>query len=253
MNIVTNLSTWQAIRRELGAVDIGFVPTMGHLHPGHISLCQRAKTENALTVVSIFVNPAQFNNQCDFSNYPRTIEDDICLLNENNIDYLLLPEAEAMYPDQYEVQLNETTLSHALEGACRPGHFQGMLTVVLKLINLVQPTRAYFGEKDYQQLMLIKKMAEALFLPVQIIGCPTLRAEDGLAFSSRNSRLTAAQREIASHFPRLLQSTLSTDAIGEQLTTLGFKVDYIAECWQRRLGAVWLDGVRLIDNIALNP
>lgn len=250
MNIVSNLKEWQQIRKNLQGKTIGFVPTMGHLHAGHMSLCQRAKQENDIAVVSIFVNPTQFNQNSDFELYPRTLEQDKKMLAGNNIDYLLLPDAKEIYPDQYQIQVSETELSKELEGEFRPGHFTGMLTIVLKLLNLAQATRAYFGEKDFQQLLLIKKMVAALFLPTEIIACETLRAEDGLALSSRNSRLTQTQREKARHFPELLQSELAPDQIIQQLEKLGFKVDYVVDQWQRRLGAVWVDDIRLIDNIA---
>ncbi|TAK72359.1 MAG: pantoate--beta-alanine ligase [Gammaproteobacteria bacterium] len=251
MKIVTTINDWQIIRQQLTGKSIGFVPTMGHLHAGHISLCERSRVENDITVVSIFVNPTQFNQGSDFQLYPRTIEQDKSLLVSHQIDYLFLPDAESMYADHYEVQVTETALSHELEGEFRPGHFTGMLTVVLKLLNLVQAARAYFGEKDYQQLLLVKKMVAALFLPTEIIACETLRADDGLALSSRNSRLNAAQRQKAAHFPHLLQSDAAIEKIIAQLQALGFKVDYIADQWQRRLGAVWLDDVRLIDNISI--
>src|SRR5262249_39761740 len=159
-------------------------PTMGHLHVGHLSLCHRAKIENDVTVVSIFINPTQFNEANDFKSYPRTLEQDKTLLMEADIDYVFVPETEAIYRDNYEMVVSESLLSTCLEGEFRPGHFNGMLTVVLKLLNLIHPTRAYFGEKDYQQLLLIKKMVEAFFLPIEIIGCPILRDTDGVAFSS---------------------------------------------------------------------
>jgi len=251
MNILTNIAEWHAIQTTLTGKSIGFVPTMGNLHAGHISLCQRANADNDITIVSIFVNPTQFNQASDLALYPRTEADDIKLLTAHNVDYVFLPEAAVMYQDDYQVQVMETAISQELEGQYRPGHFTGMLTVVLKLLNIIQPTRAYFGEKDYQQLLLIKKMVSALFLPIDIIACDTVRANDGLALSSRNSRLNAAQREMAVHFPRLLNSASTPTAITRELESLGFKVDYIADQWQRRLGAVWLDDIRLIDNIPL--
>jgi pantoate--beta-alanine ligase len=225
---------------------------MGNLHAGHMSLCQRSKQENDLTVAAIFINPTQFNQASDFEKYPRTLEQDRLLLESHGVDYLLLFGADKLYPDHFQVQITETEISKVLEGEYRPGHFTGMLTIVLKFLNIVQPTRSYYGEKDFQQLLLIRKMAQALFLPVEIIGCPTVRADDEVALSSRNNRLTPEQREMARHFPRLLQSGLETSQIAEKLKALGFKVDYIADLWQRRLGAVWLDDVRLIDNIPNN-
>lgn len=250
MNIVSDLNDWYLLRNKIQQ-QIGFVATMGNLHQGHLSLCQASQRENEVTVVSIFVNPTQFNQSSDFSLYPRTLDQDIVLLKKQGIDYVILPDEQAMYPDHYQIQVNETEISLELEGFFRPSHFTGMLTIVLKLLNLVQAHRAYFGEKDYQQLLLIKKMVSAFFIPTEIIACPTVRAEDGLALSSRNSRLTTAQRAKARNFPHVLQSDKSLEQIRETLTHLGFKVDYISEKWQRRLGAVWLDEIRLIDNFPL--
>jgi pantoate--beta-alanine ligase len=249
MNIVTEINAWRAIRRELAGKTIGLVHTMGNLHAGHMSLCERSTSENEITVAAIFINPMQFNEASDFARYPRTLLEDKALLASQKIDYLLLLDEQAIYPDHYQVQIVEHHLSKELEGEFRPGHFTGMLTVVLKFLNLVQPSRSYYGEKDFQQLLLIKKLAQALFLPYEIVGCPTIRAEDGLALSSRNTRLSKQQRDQAVSFPKWLKSALSPAQISEQLQALGFKVDYIADKWQRRLGAVWIDDIRLIDNI----
>lgn len=249
MNIVTNIKDWRDIRKKLHDQSIGLVHTMGNLHDGHLSLCQRAKNENDIVVAAIFVNAPQFNQQQDFDLYPRTLENDKALLSQNKVDYLLLFNHDELYSDGYTLQVLETEISSLLEGEFRPGHFTGMLTIVLKFLNLVAPTRSYYGEKDFQQLLLIQKMAQALFLQTEIIGCPTVRAEDTLALSSRNSRLTAEQRQHANQFPQLLQSSLSPKEISAELTRLGFSVDYVVDLWQRRLGAVWLDDVRLIDNI----
>ena len=251
MNIVSKVSEWRELRQQLNNQEIGFVPTMGNLHTGHVSLCQRANAENQLVVASIFVNPTQFNQANDFNHYPRTLAADVKQLAENGVDYLFLPTEHEMYPDQYQVHVTETEDSKQLEGEFRPGHFDGMLTVVLKLLNLVQPTRAYFGEKDYQQFLLIKKMVAALFLPVEIVPCPTIRADDLLALSSRNLRLNQSQREQAAQLPSLLQSNVAVSDIKEALSAEGFKVEYVQEKWGRRLAAVWLGDVRLIDNMSL--
>ncbi len=251
MNIVTEIKQWRALKKQLQNNTIGFIPTMGHLHAGHLHLCQRSKAENDMTIVSIFVNPTQFNQKQDFDYYPRTLDEDIAALTKQGVDFLFCPNPSDMYPDQYEIQVTETNLSLLLEGEFRPGHFNGMLTIVLKLLNIIQPMRAYFGEKDYQQLLLVKKMVAALFIEVDIIACPTIRAEDGLALSSRNSRLNTEQRQMASYFPHILQSSSTVDEIIKHLKLRGFKVDYISEEWQRRLGAVWVDDIRLIDNISL--
>ncbi|MEN9917126.1 MAG: pantothenate synthetase [Pseudomonadota bacterium] len=253
MNIVTKLSDWQAIRKKNNNKTIGFVHTMGHLHAGHLSLCTRSQAENDLTVVAIFINAKQFNQIEDFINYPRSLETDTALLNTQKIDYLLLLDSETIYSDNYHIQIHDTSdLSKELEGKFRPGHFIGMLTVVLKYLNIVKPTRAYYGEKDYQQLLLIKKMAQALFLGVEIIGCSTIRATDGLALSSRNSRLSLEQRANAGHFPKILKLSSTSETAKQELKSLGFKVDYVADQWGRRLAAIYVGDVRLIDALPIN-
>jgi pantoate--beta-alanine ligase len=252
MNIVTKLNDWQAIRKKNSNKSIGFVHTMGHLHAGHLSLCSRSQAENDLTIVAIFVNPKQFNQIEDFIHYPRSLEEDIALLCKQKVDYLLLLDAETIYSDNYQIQIHDTSdLSKELEAEFRPGHFIGMLTAVLKYLNIVRPTHAYYGEKDYQQLLLIKKMALALFLETEIVGCPTIRATDGLALSSRNTRLSAEQRAKASHFPIILKLASSSEVAKKQLKSLGFKVDYVADHWGRRLGAVHVGAVRLIDALSI--
>ncbi len=251
MKTVTNINEWLNIKKSLAGKTIGFVPTMGNLHAGHLALCAQSKVENDITVVSIFVNPTQFNQLSDFDLYPRTLADDQALLEIEGVDYLLLPTMEELYPDQYTVQVAELALANELEGEYRPGHFTGMLTVVLKLLNIASATNAYFGEKDYQQMLLVTKMVQALFVPTNIVACETRRAEDGLALSSRNSRLTPAQRQLAVEFPKLMQGNLSDEEVIAALSNLGFKVDYVCQKWGRRLGAVWLDQVRLIDNLPL--
>jgi len=250
MNIVTNLNEWQDIRKTLTHQSIGFVPTMGNIHAGHLSLCQRSCTENEITIVSIFVNPKQFNDISDFENYPKTIKQDTALLEAHPIDYLLVPKLEEMYPFYDHYHIAESEFSRELEGAFRPGHFNGMLTIVLKLLNLTQASRAYFGEKDYQQLLLVKNMAAAFFLPTDIIACKTVRDEDGVALSSRNARLNIAQRKKAAVFADLLKHTPNYEEITGKLLEQDITVDYVTEQWQRRLGAVWIGGVRLIDNIS---
>ncbi len=251
MNTVTQVQALQTLRQQLNHKTIGCVTTLGNLHEGHLALCQRAQAENDLVFVTIFVNPTQFNDKSDFEKYARTIEADKKLLESVGVDYLFSPHAEEIYHDNYEVKIIETIISTELEGASRPGHFDGMLTVVNKLLNLIRPTRVYFGEKDYQQLLLVKKMVSALFMPIEVIGCPTMRANDNLALSSRNSRLSTATREKAAILPQVLMSNLSHDEMTRELETHGFKVDYIVEKWNRRLAAVYADGVRLIDNVAI--
>lgn len=249
--IVSEPQNWQNIRKTLTGKTIGFVPTMGNLHEGHAALCQRARRENDVVVVSIFVNPTQFNQTSDFEKYQRTFEADCKMLDAAGVDYVFSPDAAAMYPDNFEVQVNETVIARELEGEFRPGHFTGMMTVVLKLFNIIGATRAYFGEKDFQQLLLVEKMVRALFLSVEIVRCPTMRAADGLALSSRNGRLDRPALELAAELSRLLKSGLDDKVIMAKLGEKGFRPEYVATRWGRRLAAVWLGDVRLIDNILL--
>lgn len=246
--IVSDPKKWRSLRKGLSGT-LGFVPTMGALHEGHIALCTRARKENDHVVASIFVNPTQFNQAADFEKYQRSLEADCKFLDAAGVEYVFHPEPGSMYPDNYEVQVSETIISTELEGEFRPGHFTGMMTVVLKLLNIIGADRAYFGEKDFQQLALIRKMTEALFVPVEIIGCPTIRAEDGLALSSRNARLDEAARAKATALFRVLSSGLDDKTAIKELEDLGFKPEYVTTKWGRRLAAAWLDGVRLIDNV----
>jgi pantoate--beta-alanine ligase len=224
---------------------------MGALHAGHLSLLGRAKAGNDLAAASIFVNPAQFNDPRDLERYPRTLKEDIKKLEEVKTDYLLLPTAADLYSDGYTYRVSENAESGALCGAHRPGHFEGVLTVVLKLLNLVKADRAYFGEKDYQQFHLIKGMAEAFFLDTEIIPCRTQREADGLAMSSRNLLLEPAHRNLAPALYKALRSNARPAAIKKQLAALGFQPEYIEEKWGRRFAAAKLGKVRLIDNVPL--
>ena len=184
-------------QREMGK-KIGFAPTMGALHQGHLSLYKAAKKENDEVISSIFVNPTQFNNPDDFQKYPKTLEKDIELLEKAGVDAVYIPNVEEMYPDGLNSKKYDFDgLENEMEGKYRPGHFDGVGTIVEELFRQVQPHNAYFGEKDYQQLAIIKKMVEKTKLPVKIHGVPTLREEDGLAMSSRNVRLTETQRKEA--------------------------------------------------------
>lgn len=192
----SNTSDFLAWRQRQNG-SLGFVPTMGALHPGHSFLIEKSIRENTHTVVSIFVNPTQFNQPEDLAKYPRTWEDDLKLCSEVGATAVFAPAASEMYPDNYKYRLSESEVSKVLCGEFRPGHFEGMLTIVLKLLLLVNPTRAYFGEKDYQQLQLVKGMVDSFFVPTQIVGVPTVRLTNGLALSSRNERLTAEQKAIA--------------------------------------------------------
>ena len=232
-------------------VTLGFVPTMGALHDGHLSLVERSRAENDRTLVSVFVNPTQFDDPADFDAYPRVAQRDLDLLEAAGVDFVLLPRAGEMYADAFRYRVTETELSTILEGAHRPGHFAGMLTVVLKLLNIAAAERAYFGEKDWQQLSLVRGMADAFFLPTSIVPCPTVRESTGLALSSRNARLSAADRERAATLHRVLTTAATSDEAIDQLADAGFAIDYVDDHDGRRLAAVRLHGVRLIDNVPL--
>ena len=250
--ITRSLRDWAAERREIGLLgqSVGFVPTMGALHAGHLSLLERARRENDCVVLSIFVNPTQFNDPGDLERYPRELEKDVELVG-SLADHILVPEPGDMYPDQFRYRVTESVESLTLEGAHRPGHFDGVLTVVLKLLNLVQPHRAYFGEKDRQQLELVQGMVKALHLGAEIVPCPTLRDPDGLALSSRNRRLSPEGRSRATGFPRILRASPDATGAAAALRSEGFQVDYVKDRAGIRLGAVQIEGVRLIDNVAL--
>ncbi len=184
--------------RSLGKT-IGFTPTMGALHEGHLALAHQAAKENDISVMSIFVNPTQFGPKEDFSAYPRNLTQDSLLAEKSGVDLLFFPSTEEMYTPGFSTYVEETEISQGLCGARRPGHFRGVCTVVLKLFNAIQPDRAYFGQKDAQQLRVLEKMVEDLNLPLSIVGCPTIRENDGLAMSSRNTYLTPEEREEAPH------------------------------------------------------
>lgn len=253
MKVVESVAELAEIRRARGPGTTGFVPTMGALHDGHLSLLARARADNDSVWASIFVNPAQFNEPADLASYPRPVEEDLALLRAAGCDLAFLPRAKDMYPDRYRYRVIENDLSRRFCGAGRPGHFDGVLTVVLKLLMLVRPTRAYFGEKDYQQLKLVEGMVNAFFLDTEIVPCPLLREPDGLAMSSRNRLLRAADRERAPDFHRLLADSVaggrSADEAGGALARAGFEVEYVADHDGRRLAAVRLGQVRLIDNV----
>jgi pantoate--beta-alanine ligase len=232
-------------------ITLGFVPTMGALHDGHLSLVERSRRENERTLVSIFVNPPQFDDPADLDAYPRILERDLSLLESAGVDYVLSPRTAEMYGDGFRYQVSETELSSVLEGAHRPGHFSGVLTVVLKLLNIASAERAYFGEKDWQQLTLVRGMADAFFVPTAIVACPTVREADGLALSSRNARLRGSDRTRAAQLHHILTSAETPHAAVDRLADAGFTVDYVDDRDGRRLAAVRLHGVRLIDNVPL--
>lgn len=256
ITVFRSLAEWRAIKPL--SETIGVVPTMGALHAGHISLVERALQDNQHVVATIYVNPIQFNTASDLAAYPRTFDEDCAMLEQGGCGFVFAPTYETLYPDQYRYRISETETSKLLEGKYRPGHFDGMLTVVLKLLNIVGADVAYFGEKDFQQLLLVREMLHAFQHATRIVTCPTMRESDGVAMSSRNRRLNGAQRALATEWSRTLADlTLACDDVRVRLEALGFRVDYIEERWGRRLGAVHtpaIDGgaeIRLIDNVAL--
>lgn len=230
---------------------IGFVPTMGALHAGHASLMKQASSENELTIASIFVNPTQFNNATDLEKYPKTFENDLKIASENGVDILFFPQYADIYPDGYRFKVSENDFSTKLCGAHRPGHFDGVLTVVLKLLQITGCTKAYFGLKDYQQYKLIADMAKSLFLSTEIIGLPTVREASGLAMSSRNMRLSAQGKDKASLIFKMLTQKITPKDAREILTANGFTVDYLEDIADRRYVAASLEGIRLIDNVEI--
>jgi pantoate--beta-alanine ligase len=249
MNVSNTLAVWQARRRAIDGCSIGFIPTMGALHRGHSSLVERCREENQVVVVSIFVNPSQFHDPNDLERYPRTLDQDLALLQRLGVDEVIVPTVREVYPNGYRFRVEPHESDLVLEGSHRPGFLQGVMTVVLKLLNLVRADYAYFGEKDYQQLKIISEMTQEFFLPTQIIPCPTVREESGLAMSSRNALLSAEAHDKAAHLFRALTTAASWAEARAVLEAQGFRVEYVEERWGRRLAAVNLEGVRLIDNV----
>lgn len=208
METITNS---EELRRALGSRNrsgIGFVPTMGALHAGHRSLVERARRECATVVVSVFVNPTQFNDKTDLKNYPRTPEADLRLLEEVGADYVFMPSVEEVYPEPDTRTFDFGMIDKVMEGATRPGHFNGVAQVVSRLFDLVKPAKAYFGEKDFQQIAVIREMVRQLRIPVEIIPCPIVRGEDGLALSSRNTLLDTDHRTAAPYMYKVLKAAV---------------------------------------------
>lgn len=254
---------------------VGFVPTMGNLHAGHLDLVTKSSLKSDRTVVSIFVNPTQFDKEDDLDAYPRTMQDDLAQLDSLGVDLVFVPKPAQMYPQGGLVtEVDVPTISGLHEGSSRPGHFRGVATVVCKLFNIVSPDVAIFGQKDFQQLSLIRQMVSDLDMPIEIIGAPTIRENDGLAMSSRNSRLSSEQRMLAPELYRVLKQleekivkggldySEAQDAAIQDLTEAGFKPDYVLVCNAETLhvandngrnlvilAAAYLGEVRLIDNL----
>ena len=239
--------TISELRAELGEARPGFVPTMGAFHEGHLSLIRAARAENDLIVVSLFVNPAQFGQGEDFSRYPRDETQDSAQAEAEGADYLFAPSRDELYPPGFQTWVEVEEVSKPLEGAARPGHFRGVATVCLKLFNIVRPRRAYFGQKDAQQVAVIKRMARDLDLDLEIRVLPTVREEDGLALSSRNAYLSPEERQAALALPRALQAR-------DRSLLNGLEVDYFEEAdFEPRVlaAAVRVGTTRLIDNVVL--
>ncbi len=246
--LITTTKELQNWRRNLKVARVGFVPTMGALHEGHARLLEQSRQENEISVLSIYVNPTQFNNPEDLQKYPKTWEQDCKLAADKGVDVIFAPEFSDIYFDNYRYKIQENKDSQVLCGAHRPGHFDGVLTIVMKLFQLVKPHRAYFGEKDFQQLRLIQGMVQSFFMDIEIVPVRTVREESGLAMSSRNQRLSDEQRKLASVIYENLQKNLSAEEIKKNLSQKGLQVDYVEDHWNRRFIAAHLGPVRLIDN-----
>ena len=240
-----------ALARPSGSV--GLVPTMGSLHDGHLALLREACAENDVAVMSLFVNPAQFAESSDLARYPRDEERDLALARDMRVDLVFAPSVDEIYPPGFETWVDVTELGSILEGRFRPGHFRGVATIVLKLFNVVRPTRAYFGQKDAQQVEVIRRMIRDLSLEVELRVVPTVRDADGLALSSRNGRLSPEERAAALALPRAL-ATRDPEAALAELRAAGLEVDYVevADFDPPVLaGAVRVGETRLIDNVIL--
>jgi len=281
MKVIASIEEMQSLAKDWKkkGEKIGFVPTMGFLHEGHLSLVRKARSIADKVVVSIFVNPIQFGPAEDFSKYPRDLERDLKLLEKEGVDVVFTPSAEEMYPPGFQTFVEVTEITKGLCGAFRPGHFKGVTTVVLKLFNIVKPDFAIFGEKDYQQLQVIKRMVKDLNLDVEVIGAPTVREPDGLAMSSRNTYLSEEERKSAISLFRALQlaqklvkeGTKSTSLLKEKLKEFierhpFTKVQYIEFVDPESLEpvevvekptlcalAVFVGSARLIDNAIIKP
>lgn len=216
MNVTNDISRVRALRWENPQITWGFVPTMGYLHEGHLSLVRRAREENERVAVSIFVNPTQFGPGEDLSQYPRALERDMELLRAAHADLVFTPNDADMYPPGFQTYVSVGDIAKTLEGASRPSHFQGVATVVTKLFNIVQPTRAYFGQKDAQQVAVLRQMVADLNFNLEFIVCPTVREPDGLAMSSRNKYLSPEERQAATVLYRALTAAESAWRAGEK-------------------------------------
>ncbi len=281
MKIIHSIADMKSVTHtsKHGKQSIGFVPTMGALHEGHRALVRRARSENDQVVVSIFINPMQFGPKEDLSSYPRSLSKDLAMLKKEKVDYVFIPSAAQMFPPDFATWVDVPTYSDVLCGKFRPGHFRGVATVVIKLFSLVQPSRAYFGEKDYQQCRIIDRMVQDLKIPVRVVACPTVREPDGLAYSSRNQYLSKAEREEAVKLYQtlylgreLIEQKIMRDSarlekrLKQVLSQIPrSKIDYICVVDPITLvpmqkihrpavlaAAIWIGKTRLIDNVVIS-
>ena len=251
MEVVKNIQEMKKISNNLieNKKTIGFVPTMGYLHEGHLSLVRKARENNDIVVVSIFVNPTQFGPNEDYNSYPRDLDRDLELLKNLNVDYVFTPEVSDMYPEDFSTFVEETQLSKFLCGRSRPGHFRGVCTVVTKLFNIVRPTRAYFGQKDAQQFRVLRRMIRDLNMDVEMIELPIAREKDGLALSSRNTYLTPEERKEAT---RLYKSLLKA----KELVESGIKDTQIIKSEMKKIldqPLLKIDYIEVVDEKTLEP
>ena len=251
MHVSTTVAKWRERRRLAAGRTIGFVPTMERFIAVTVrSSTDVAKKTKSLSPVCLSIRRS-FMIRRTWNGYPRTLDADLAMLEELGTDEVFAPAASELYPNGYEFNVEVRGLADTMEGAHRPGFFQGVTTVVLKLLNLIQPDRVYFGEKDYQQLKIIEAMAADFFLPTTIIPCPTIREMSGLAQSSRNALLSQAARSRAASLYRALRDAASPESARAELESKGFDVDYVEEDLGTRLAAITIENVRLIDNVPL--
>ena len=252
MQIIKNIQDWKKIRKSIPAEKtLGLLATMGCLHAGHASLLKRAITENDYTLLTIFVNPTQFNDSKDYENYPAPLEQDLGFARNMGVDFVITPSPTEMYPDGNFIQvITEHPFSKIMEGRVRPGHFNGMLTIVMKLLILAEADRTYFGEKDYQQLFLVREMAKNYLQRTEVVPCPTMYEPSGLPLSSRNTRLNSEERKLAETFFNWLQNNTSSSLteIHEQAKHLKIPVDYLEIHDKRLFIAIRIGSIRIIDN-----
>ncbi len=273
INHITDMQHWSEARRLEGK-RIAFVPTMGFLHEGHLSLVREGKKRGDVVIVSIFVNPMQFNQQADFATYPRSLEQDQHMLEEVSTDVLFYPKAQEIYPQGFQTAVEVDKVSQPLCGAFRPGHFRGVATVVTKLFNITKPHVALFGEKDFQQCVVIKRMVKDLNFDLEVLAMPTIREPDGLAMSSRNARLSPTERQTSLCLSRALNRAQEMAVHGERRASSilqvvqetiaregGIRIEYASLCHPETLEevtvvsgptllalAAWVGDIRLIDN-----